>query len=35
VYVAHGQELLLSRGHPHVAGSRKALGTMAIPTAVV
>jgi hypothetical protein len=35
VHVADGQELLLPRGHPGVAGGREALGTMAIPTAVV
>jgi hypothetical protein len=35
VHVADGQELLLSRSHPRVAGGREALGTMAIPTAVV
>ena len=35
VDVAHREELLLSRGHPRVAGRREALGTMAIPTAVV
>ena len=35
VHVADGQELLLSRSHPRAAGGREALGTMAIPTAVV
>ena len=35
VDVADRQELLLTRGHPRVAGGREALGTMAIPTAVV
>jgi len=35
VHVAHRQQLLLPRGHPGIAGSREALGTMAIPTAVV
>src|SRR6266550_731165 len=35
VHVADGQELLLPRGHPGVTGGREALGTMAIPTAVV
>src|SRR5262245_15247355 len=35
MHVADGQELLLPRRHPGVAGGRAALGTMAIPTAVV
>ena len=35
VHVPDGQELLRTRGHPGVAGGREALGTMAIPTAVV
>ena len=35
VHVADGQQFPLPRGHPDVAGGREALGTMAIPTAVV
>src|SRR5262245_45824706 len=35
MHVADGQELLLPRRHPGVASGREALGTMAIPTAVV
>jgi len=35
MHVADGQELLLPRGHPGVAGGREALGTMAIATAVI
>ena len=35
VDVADGQEFLLPRRHPGVAGGREALGAMPIPTAVV
>jgi len=35
VHVADRQKFLFSRSHPRVAGGCEALGTMAIPTAVV
>jgi hypothetical protein len=35
VHVADGQEFLLPRRHPVVAGGGEALGTMPIPTAVI
>jgi len=35
MHVADGQELLLARCHPLIAGGGQALGTMPIPTGVV